>query len=142
MKIWGKTRTFIIDVVVLLFICLFVNSSREARAQDPTLDIVGTLLPVQRDYYDVAGALWKTETFEVTTINGVPTPTRIVMKDLQGKTSTEQQITNVRYGVDIPDAIFDPMKLPAAAASSLWASSTTSPVVSSRSQAFVDEESD
>jgi hypothetical protein len=80
----------------------------------------GTLLPVQRDYYDVAGVLWKTETFEVTTIDGVPTPIRIVMKDLQGKTSTEQQISNVRYDVDIPDAIFDPMKLPVAANSSLW----------------------
>jgi len=100
-----------------------------------------TLLPWQRDYYDVAGALWKTETFEVATIDGVPTPIRIVMKDLQGKTSTEQQITNVRYGVDIPDAMFDPMKLPAAAASSLWASLTTSPMASSHSRAFVDEES-
>ena len=291
MKIRRKTRTCIIEVVVLLFICLFVNSSREARAQDPTMDIVkkmkevfepvkpstrkvviaatsggettqwvayqarkqfpdgkrmvmvllepaelkgnaylvweqqakpstmwsylpflrrirqlvdvdayehflgtdftyadlgfvrlhpqyrllgeeehggkqtykieesvpkerayysrvvtwvdkGTLLPVQRDYYDPAGTLWKTETFEVTTIDGVPTPTRIVMKVLQGKTSTEQQITNVRYEVDIPDAMFDPMQLPAAAASSLWASSATSPVASSRSRAFVDEESD
>jgi outer membrane lipoprotein-sorting protein len=80
----------------------------------------GTLLPVQRDYYDVAGALWKTETFEVTTIDGVPTPIRITMKDLQGKTSTEQQISNVAYDVNIPDETFDPMKLPVAANSPLW----------------------
>jgi outer membrane lipoprotein-sorting protein len=83
----------------------------------------GTLLPVQRDYYDPAGTLWKTETFEVDTIDGVPTPVRIVMKDLQGKTSTEQRISEVRYGIDIPDAIFDPMKLPVVANSPLWQSS-------------------
>ncbi|MBI3798500.1 MAG: outer membrane lipoprotein-sorting protein [Deltaproteobacteria bacterium] len=82
-----------------------------------------TLLPVQRDYYDPAGTLWKTETFEVTTINGVPTPIRIVMKDLQAKTSTMQQIDNVKYDVELPDALFDPMKLPVAADSPLWQSS-------------------
>jgi len=79
-----------------------------------------TLLPLQRDYYDPAGTLWKTETFEVTTIDGVPTPIRIVMTDLQAKTSTVQQIDNVKYNVEIPDALFDPMKLPAAADSPLW----------------------
>jgi len=81
-----------------------------------------TLLPVQRDYYDPAGALWKTETFEVTTIDGVPTPIRIVMKDLQAKTSTMQQIDNVKYDAELPDALFDPMKLPLAADSPLWQS--------------------
>ena len=40
MKIRRKTRACIFEVVVLLFICLFVNSAREARAQDPTMDIV------------------------------------------------------------------------------------------------------
>src|SRR5215510_7677131 len=74
----------------------------------------GTLLPVQRDYYDPAGTLWKTETFEVETIDGVPTPIRIEMKDLQGKTSTVQQIDNVKYDVTLPDAFFDPLKLPVA----------------------------
>jgi outer membrane lipoprotein-sorting protein len=82
-----------------------------------------TLLPLQRDYYDPAGTRWKTETFEIDTIDGVPTPVRIVMKDLQGKTSTEQRISEVRYGVDIPDAIFDPMKLPVVANSPIWQSS-------------------
>ena len=81
-----------------------------------------TLLPLQRDYYDVSGTLWKTETFEVATIDGVPTPIRIVMKNLQEKTSTEQQISNVRYDVSLPDDIFDPMKLPIAANSPLWQS--------------------
>jgi hypothetical protein len=84
-----------------------------------------TLLPVQRDYYDPAGTLWKTETFEVTVIDGVPTPTRIIeMKDLREKTSSVQEIDNVSYAADLPDALFDPMKLPTAADSPVWQSLT------------------
>jgi hypothetical protein len=79
-----------------------------------------TLLPVQRDYYDPAGTLWKTETFEVETIDGAPTPIRIVMTDLQGKTSTEQRISNVSYDVNIPDELFDPVRLRVAADSPIW----------------------
>jgi len=83
-----------------------------------------SLMPVQRDYYDPAGTLWKTETFEVTIIDGVPTPIRIEMKDLQGKTSTVQQIDNVKYDVELPDALFDPVKLPIAADALVWQSSS------------------
>jgi len=82
-----------------------------------------TLLPVQRDYYDPAGTLWKTETFAVTTIDGVPTPIRIEMKDVQAQTSSVQQIDNVKYEVEIPDALFDPMKLAIAADSPVWQAS-------------------
>jgi outer membrane lipoprotein-sorting protein len=81
-----------------------------------------TLLPVQRDYYDPAGTLWKTETFEITVTDGVPTPTRIEMKDLREKTSSVQEIDNVSYEVDLPDALFDPMKLSIAADSPVWQS--------------------
>ena len=80
-------------------------------------------LPIQRDYYDVAGTLWKTETFEEATIDGVPTPIRIQMKDLQGKSSTEIRVSNVRYDTDVPDALFDPVKLPTAASSPAWQNS-------------------
>jgi outer membrane lipoprotein-sorting protein len=79
-----------------------------------------SLLPVQRDYYDVGGRLWKTEGFEETTIDGVPTPIRIEMKDLQGKSTTELRVSEVRYNVDIPDVLFDPMKLPTVASSPVW----------------------
>lgn len=82
-----------------------------------------SMLPIQRDYYDVAGTLWKTETFEEASIDGVPTPIRIQMKDLQGKSSTEIRMSNVRYDTDIPDALFDPMQLPTAASSPAWQSS-------------------
>ena len=79
-----------------------------------------SLLPLQRDFYDVAGVLWKTETFEVSTIDGVPTPIRIEMKDLQGKSSTELQISAVRYDGEIPDEVFDPLQLPVVANAPVW----------------------
>lgn len=82
----------------------------------------GSMLPIQRDYYDVAGTLWKTELFEEEKIDGVPTPIRIQMKDLQGKSSTEIRVSDVRYNVEVPDALFDPMKLPTAAGSPVWQS--------------------
>jgi outer membrane lipoprotein-sorting protein len=81
-------------------------------------------LPLRREYYDVAGTLWKTETFDITTIDGVPTPTRILMQDLQGKTSTEMRVSEIRYDVDIPDSLFNPAGLPAVANSPVWQSST------------------
>ncbi len=80
-----------------------------------------SLLPLQRDYYDVAGTLWKTELFEqVAVIDGVPTPLRTRMQDVQQKTSTELNVSEVRYNVDIPDALFDPEGLPQVAAHPLW----------------------
>jgi len=82
-----------------------------------------SLLPAQRDYYDAVGNLWKTELFEEEKIDGVPTPIRIQMKDLQGKSSTELHVNDVRYNVDVPDALFDPMKLSMAANSPVWQSS-------------------
>lgn len=84
-----------------------------------------SMLPVQRDYYDVAGGLWKTETFEEAVIDGVPTAIRIQMKDLQGKTSTEIRVSDVRYNVEVPDALFDPQTLSTAAMSPVWYSSRT-----------------
>jgi outer membrane lipoprotein-sorting protein len=82
-----------------------------------------SMLPIQRDYYDVAGTLWKTEVFEEEKIDGVPTPIRIQMKDLPGKSSTELRVSDVRYNVEVPDALFDPMQLPTAASSPAWQSS-------------------
>jgi hypothetical protein len=83
-----------------------------------------SMLPIQRDYYDVAGTLWKTETFEEAIIDGAPTPIRIQMKDLLGKSSTELRVSDVRYNVEVPDALFDPMKLPTAASSPVWQGSS------------------
>src|SRR5215813_6840639 len=80
-----------------------------------------SLLPLQRDYYDGAGELWKTEHFEqVSVIDGVPTPLHITMEDVQGKSSTELNVSEVRYDVDIPDAVFAPDRLPQVVAHPLW----------------------
>ena len=81
----------------------------------------GNKLPLQRDYYDPAGALWKTEVFNrITDIDGVPTVLHAEMKDVQAQTATELTISEVRYDVDVPDAIFDPMKLGQLADHPLW----------------------
>lgn len=80
-----------------------------------------SLLPLQRDYYDRAGQLWKTELFEqVTVINGIPTPLRIRMLDVQQDSSTELQMSEVRYDVELPDELFDPKRLPDVMTLPLW----------------------
>jgi hypothetical protein len=78
-------------------------------------------LPVQRDYYDRAGALWKTETLDhLASIDGIPTVLHAVMKDVQAQTSTDLVVSEVRYDVDVPDAVFEPMKLGQLADHPLW----------------------
>ncbi len=70
------------------------------------------MLPRHRDYYDVADRLWKTEIYEdVTSIDGVPTPLRIRMEDKQAGTSTEIQVRNLRSDAQLPEEIFDPLRL-------------------------------
>lgn len=84
-----------------------------------------SMLPLQRDYYDVGGRLWKTELFTIETIDGVPTPIRRQMKDLQGKSSTTLQISAMRYDATIPDEVFDPLTLPGLATSPVWLATDT-----------------
>lgn len=80
-----------------------------------------SLLPLQRDYYDVAGELWKTELFQqVAVIEDMPTPLQIKMEDLRQKSSTELNVSEVDYDVEIPDVVFDPDHLPKVAAHLLW----------------------
>jgi hypothetical protein len=67
-----------------------------------------------------SGRLWKTELFkEVVTINHVPTPLLIRMKNRDGA-STDFKVTKVEYDVKIPDALFDPNLLPKVINSPLW----------------------
>jgi len=80
-----------------------------------------TMLPVQRDYYDASGTLWKTESLDnITEIDGVPTVLHAVMKDVQAQTSTDLTISEVRYDVDVPDSVFDPYKLGQLVDHPLW----------------------
>src|SRR5262245_51667298 len=56
------------------------------------------MLPLQTDFYDPAGVLWKTATFDsVSTIDGVPTVLHVQLKDLDGKTTTECDVSSVKY---------------------------------------------
>jgi hypothetical protein len=67
---------------------------------------VDSMLPLQRDYYDMAGVLWKTEVFDnVVTTDGVPTPLHIKMEDVQERSITELTLEQVRYDADIPDTL-------------------------------------
>lgn len=76
-----------------------------------------TYLPLQREFYDVANKLWRTQTFDqMMVIDGKPTPLRIEMKDLQQGTSTIFTMSKVQYNEKIPETLFDPMQLRVAAA--------------------------
>jgi len=87
-----------------------------------------SLLPVKREYYDPAGKVWKTETFEnIATIDGVPTPLRVRMKDEKSGWSTEMAISEVAYDVEIPDIVFDPQSLPQILTQPLWQTATSHP---------------
>lgn len=79
-----------------------------------------SFLPLQREYYDTEGRPWKTERFkEVVTINNIPTPLLIQMKDRDGN-STELKVTEVQYDVKISDDLFDPNLLPKVVDSPIW----------------------
>jgi hypothetical protein len=80
-----------------------------------------TFLPLQRDYYDRAGRLWKTEHFKgVSIVNGIPTPFLIKMEDVQANQSTEIALSMVEYDIEVPDEIFDPNTLSQVARHECW----------------------
>lgn len=69
-------------------------------------------LPLQRDYYDAADRLWKTQSFEeVVVINDIPTPLLIRMVDHLNDTSTDYKISEVCYGANVPDEVFEIKRL-------------------------------
>jgi len=81
----------------------------------------GTLLPLERSYYDPAGVLWKVERFEdVTVIDGQPVATHVTMEDRHTKQSSELVVEALEFGVDLPDALFQPRNLRSAIDSPLW----------------------
>ena len=80
-----------------------------------------SLLPLQRDYYDLDAKLRKTERFEkVTVINGIPTPLLITMNDVQDGTSTEFRVSEVRHDVELPDTLFTAKELGQAVRFPVW----------------------
>jgi hypothetical protein len=71
-----------------------------------------TMMPVERDYYDPAGQLWKVETIDAASVvDGAPVAIAVTMKDIQSKTQTKMAVTNIKFDVDLPDTLFDPANL-------------------------------
>lgn len=78
-------------------------------------------LPLRREFYDPAGMLWKVEDFaQVERVDGVPTPLSIRMEDVREPGTSELRVSALRYDATVPDDLFDPARLPAAADSPLW----------------------
>jgi hypothetical protein len=78
-------------------------------------------VPQKREFYDRAGRLWKVERFEdVRALDGVATPMRLVMEDVQTGGRTEIRVTDVRRDVALPAELFDPQRLSAAARAEVW----------------------
>jgi hypothetical protein len=79
-------------------------------------------MPLSREIYDSANVLWKRQRFEPpTVVDGVPLPSAVSMEDLQAKSRTDIRMTGADYDIDLPDALFEPAQLPAAAGSPVWA---------------------
>ena len=77
-----------------------------------------TMLPLERDYYSPAGALWKVQTFDkVVTIDGQPVAMSTTMQDKQTGGTSQIQVSNLQFDVDLPDSFFDRGALPQAASS-------------------------
>jgi Outer membrane lipoprotein-sorting protein len=80
------------------------------------------MLPIERDYYDPAGQLWKVETFEnVATIDGQPVALRVKMQDKTTGGTSVVDVSNLRFGVDLTDGLFRKEGLSAAPSSPVWA---------------------
>jgi hypothetical protein len=80
-----------------------------------------SFLPIERHYFDPAGALWKVERWEgVVTIQGVPTALRMGIEDVQAKSRSTLRVTDLEYGAQVPEALFEPRNLPQAVGSPVW----------------------
>jgi hypothetical protein len=83
---------------------------------DPT-----NMLPIERDYYSPAGDLWKVETFDkVVTIDGQPVALKVTMEDKQTGGTSTINVSNLRFGVDLPDTLFQRAGLAQAANAPVW----------------------
>jgi Outer membrane lipoprotein-sorting protein len=87
-----------------------------------------TLLPVERDFYDLTGRLFKSEHCTVETVAGMPTITKIVMNNLNSGGSSEIDVTKVIHDKQQPADLFDPKHLPEVADHPFWKTVTQSAI--------------
>lgn len=102
-------------------------SWRRALASNPyyskvvTWVAADTGLPVERDFYDVDGKLFKSERFEkIRTIDKIPIIMKILMNDEQSGGSSEIDVSSVKYDERALVKLFDPKRLPDAATAAFW----------------------
>jgi len=82
---------------------------------------IDNFLPLERNFFDPAGTLYKVERFhDVTNVDGVPTPFRIRMENVQSKTTTEMVVSDLRFDASLPAELLDPEHLREAAQSPSW----------------------
>lgn len=80
-----------------------------------------TLLPIKREFVSPAGNTFKVETFDgVSRFDGVPTPLKTTMRNLPDQTSSVLTVTDVSYGLVIPDEVFSKDKLRTIADLAFW----------------------
>jgi hypothetical protein len=81
-----------------------------------------TSLPIERDYYGPSRQLWKVETFDnVVTIDGRAVALKVTMQDRQTGGTSVIDVSNLRFGVELPDALFERAGLRRAADAPIWA---------------------
>lgn len=79
-------------------------------------------LPVDRQVYDASNTLWKVQKWSrPEMIDGVPTIFKTSMEDLREKSRTDLEVTAIRYGLPVPESLFDPAQLGKAADAAIWA---------------------
>lgn len=80
-------------------------------------------IPIQRDYYNTDGRLWKTKTFEnIVVRKNITMPLMVCMKDVIHNRSTEVHISEVCFDAPyIPREAFFPLRLPEASLSPVCA---------------------
>jgi outer membrane lipoprotein-sorting protein len=79
-----------------------------------------TLLPMERQFYDHADRLYKTEHCTVGTVNGVPAITKIVMDNVNSGGKSEIDVTKVITNRQPPAGLFDPKHLSEVADDPFW----------------------
>lgn len=83
--------------------------------------VVSSGLPLERDYYDVSDKLYKVEAYEkIVPIQGIPTITKTVMRNVQQDSSSELDVTSIKYHEQAPQKLFDPAYLPKVTSDQFW----------------------
>jgi len=88
--------------------------------------LTDSMLPLERDFYDRAGRLFKTERCTVENVDGLPTITKIVMDNANSGGSSEIDVTKVIRDKQPPTDLFDPAHLSKVADHPFWKSVTQS----------------